>query len=262
MSKFVFSPHGKKTNKKNNSIDFSNLHNASSDKTASNDCNNSDNYDRYDEKTKLYYKALRHRKMDPILLLDIVDQPYFSYPYQWNPYTGNKLDKDPNGPLVFDPDTLIKYYYENRLNNLWVPEVQNGFEYFQGYYDVAVGAGQEIYIQSRGYNPDKYLFRLPIIDCYCDPKIDNNIVVTMGPKLSDAEIQEIEYEASKYPDNYYLNYGVRRPSLIQIKKLYDLAISNNSNVTNLEQQIIGNCNETDINIINRLAVDKLRTLVG
>ena len=36
-----------------------------------------------------------------------------------------EIIEDPRGPLYFDPDTLIYYFYNNRLNHLWIQENEN-----------------------------------------------------------------------------------------------------------------------------------------
>jgi hypothetical protein len=50
-----------------------------------------------------------------------------------------------------------------------------------------VGSGENINIIGRGECPEKYLFRLPIIDCYLE-KDYNKSIITMGPKLTIEEI--------------------------------------------------------------------------
>ena len=50
------------------------------------------------------------------------DKDLFEFEYEWDPYT-NKIKKDPNGPLYFDPNALINYFYTNRLNNLWIKDI-------------------------------------------------------------------------------------------------------------------------------------------
>ena len=68
--------------------------------------------------------------------------------------------------LYFDPNTLIHYFYINRLKNLWIDESIEDGNYYQGHYGYAVGNGPDFEIKGRGKHPDWYLFRLPIIDCY------------------------------------------------------------------------------------------------
>jgi hypothetical protein len=178
----------------------------------------------YDKRTYEYYRVLRMRLMDPILNLDLDTNTCFKFTEMWDPYTGERKGNDPNGPLCFHPDVLIKHFYTNRLNNLWVDESDEHGGYFQGRYDDAVGAGQDIFVQSRGHCPDKYLFRLPIIDCYLTSDHNNNII-TMGPTLTDKEIAEIDRLAQLHGDSYKIKFNQNRPSLVQIKKLYDESVS-------------------------------------
>lgn len=215
----------------------------------------------FDEKTMLYYKTMRFRKMDPIILADVDDDKCFKFYHQWNPYTGERLGIDPYGPLCFHPDSLVKYFYENRLNNLWVNEFnQNGIQY-EGYYEDAVGAGFDIYIQSRGFNPEKYLFRLPIIDCYWIPGMENEAVITMGPVLTDDEIKEIDKLAKKHGSYYLTQYRAPRPSLFAIKQLYDTAVSKKPPIIITSEMPPQQLNELYAKG-NRNAVDKLRTIRG
>lgn len=213
----------------------------------------------FDDKTMNYYKAMRYRKMDPIYLLDVDETKCFKFYHQWNPYNGERLDIDPYGPLCFHPDSLIKYFYENRLNNLWVNESQHNGVYYHGYYDDAVGAGPDIYIHSRGSNPEKYLFRLPIIDCYWLTDFQNEIVVTMGPMLTLDEIKEIDDLAKNCGNHYKSQYGANRPSLLEMKLLYDTAIAK-------EPSVITSDSSTNDELLyaqtNRMAVDKLRKMKG
>jgi hypothetical protein len=208
----------------------------------------------FDDKTMLYYAGLRKMKMDPVSFEELTDDNAFKFYQQWNPLTGERLDDDPYGPLYFHPDTLIKYFYTNRLNGLWVPETTtNGYTY-QGYYDTCVGAGSDIYIQSRGYNPEKYLFRLPIIDCYWPIDNPNDITITYGPKLTDDEIAMINYKA---PKTYI--YGYKRPNLLLMKKLYDNALAKNPTISDSEIGIsaLSYLPEERNNVVNRRCVDLL-----
>lgn len=215
----------------------------------------------YDKRTIEYYKVMRSRKMDPILSMDIDDKISFEYPYIWDPYTGNASHVlDPDGPLSFHPDVLIHYFYTNRLNNLWVEPVDdivNG--YFQGYYDMAVGTGENVAIQGRGEYPEKYLFRIPIIDCYLT-KDHNDMVVTMGPKLSDADIATIYNKALKLGDNYKLMFGRNRPNLIKMKEYYDQALSTKPSYDKDLSNISVEKKQEIYYKLNRVAVDCLRSM--
>ena len=218
-------------------------------------------YDKkYSHTTLEYYKAMRIRKMDPITMQDIESENVFAFKYMWDPYTGERLGEDPYGPLYFDPHNLIKYFYTNRLNGLWVEPVDVSSGYYEGYYDDALGCGEDMFINSRGYHPERYLFRLPIIDCYLTDD-HNNSIITMGPKLTNDEIQLIERLSNK--DNYRNLFGFNKekPNLIHIKKLYDQAISQTPSIT-----LIDNLSNEEIkklwNEANRKAVDNLVHLKG
>ena len=214
----------------------------------------------YDHKTTSYYRTLRERKMDPILLSEIDDKISFKFNDEWNPYNGERIGKDPYGPLCFHPDTLIRYFYVNRLNDLWVPESEQNGLYYEGMYDVAVGAGFDIYIQSRGYNPDKYLFRLPIIDCYWLKNLTGSNI-TMGPILTDEEVNKIDELAKKCGNSYYYQYKSGRPNLSEMKKLYDRAINKMPTIPfplGMTQQQLNDAYMK----ANRNAVDVLRSMRG
>ena len=167
------------------------------------------------------YTDYRKNKIDPLLHLSLpVEDKYsikdlFEFKYKWNPYTGERLDIiEPNGPLYFDPDTLIHYFYVNRLNNLWIKTNNN----FNGYYGDALGNGPNFIINGRGDFRNWYLFRLPIPDCYLYS--DHNLQsVTMGPILNDKEIKEIYIKAKRYGNNYFNLYKKKRPNLLTLKNI-------------------------------------------
>lgn len=175
----------------------------------------------YDPKTFDYYKRLREQKLDPFMLETCANP--FKFHFKWNPYTGERMTIDEVGPLCFDPDFLIRYFWTNRLQHLWVsPTVENGG--WQGYYDDAVGKGPDFNITGRGDHPEWHLFRLPIIDCYL-ARDHNDQLVTMGPMLSDKEVEEIYRLAKKNKDNYKNIFGKKRPDLLKIRYWYQQAIA-------------------------------------
>ena len=120
------------------------------------------------------------------------DKDLFKFKYKWNSYNGERInDLDENGPLCFDPNSLIHYFYINRLNNLWNEPYTDVFNnYIEGYYGDAVGNGPDFELSSRGKHLDWYLFRLPISDEYLN-RGHCFQSVTMGPKLTDIEIKNI-----------------------------------------------------------------------
>jgi hypothetical protein len=200
------------------------------------------NYDKkYNEYTTKLYRNMRELKYNVIShnTFDCDINTIFKFHHMWDPYTGERTEIDPFGPLCFHPDELIHFFYTRRLKMLWnePKDEQGGF--YEGYYGDAVGSGEEINIPGRGIHPELYLFRLPIDDCYLPP--DNDLsIITMGPKLTDEEIMIIEKLANKYHLNNYQNwYKKKRPSLSKIKKLYDVAISNKSDEKSNREAING-----------------------
>jgi hypothetical protein len=216
----------------------------------------------YNKQTTEFYRNMREKKYN-IISHDSFDcdiNNIFQFPYMWDPYTGERTEKDPHGSLYFHPDELIHFFYKRRLKMLWhEPKDENG-GFFQGYYGDAVGSGEEIEIPGRGIYPELYLFRLPIDDCYLPPDSDLS-VITMGPKLTDEEIVLIDELVEKYHKKYYQNcYRKKRPSLVQMKKLYDTAISKNPDLTKYGLKLEEMSDEKILelkNRANREAVDIL-----
>lgn len=178
------------------------------------------------------YKHFRIHKIDPITLEPIDPDNAFSFKYKWNPYTGEKLDEiDENGPLLFDCNSLIHYFYVNRLNNLWIPSHNEGDFFVEGHYGDAVGKYPDFNIAGRGTHKQWYLFRLPIIDCYV-PKNSSLKYITMGPVLSDKDLKKIYKLSNK--NSYKKNYKRKRPNLLKLKKIYDKAIDPFKQYDNLD----------------------------
>jgi len=177
------------------------------------------------------YIHFRRNKIDPILFIELpLDNmkinDVFTYKNKWNPYNGEIIEIDKNGPLYFDPNALVHYFYINRLNNLWINDSYENNEYIEGHYGDAVGNGPHFNINGRGNHPDWYLFRLPIIDCYLD-KNHCYQSVTMGPILNDDEIKRIFNLSKRYKKFFKETYGYKRPNLVEMKKIYDKAIDKN-----------------------------------
>lgn len=188
----------------------------------------------YDEQTDEFYRNMRENKYNVIshdkFAYD-VDQA-FKFEYMWDPYTGELKEKDIFGPLYFDPNELIYFFYKRRLKLLWNESKDENGGYYEGYYGDAVGSGENIHIQGRGLHPELYLFRLPIDDCYL-PKNSDLSIITMGPKLTLENIKQIDFLAETYHKNDYSNYyRKKRPSLEKIMELYNVAIDNR-----IEEQI-------------------------
>jgi hypothetical protein len=180
----------------------------------------------YNSSTMEFYRVLREKKMDTFMQSeDFKSECAFKFPYQWDPYTGERRELDPFGSLYFFPDDLIHLFYINRLNGLWTEPKDTANGYFQGMYGDALGAGTDINIIGRGHYPELYLFRLPIPDCYLTD--DHNIsFITMGPVLTRDELIEIDRLAeTHYRNNYALTYGRVRPSLLTMFTQYELALN-------------------------------------
>lgn len=184
----------------------------------------------YDDRTMKYYKTMRQCHIDPILNIEVNDKIAFKFDYQWDAYTGERTIKDPFGPLYFNPISLVYNYYIHRLDGLWKNECKVNGEYFEGYYDMLVGVGESMNIIGRGYYPELYLFRLPILDCYLTTD-HNKSIITFGPKLNDTEINIIEQLClTEEVKTEYMNiFGKNCPSIKTMKLLYDNAISNTVN---------------------------------
>ena len=205
------------------------------------------------------YESYRRNKIDPILLQELPlngmkENDLFKFEYEWDPYTGIRSNKkDPNGPLYFDPNALINYFYTNRLNNLWIKDYYDGNDYIQGHYGDALGKYPNFEIKGRGPHPEWYLFRLPIIDCYLE-KDSSLQIVTMGPILSAKEIKEIFNLSKRYKNFYKDTFGIKRPNILKMKELYDRAINPNTEFNNIDglsldeiQQIKFDLNSTAVN---------------
>lgn len=213
----------------------------------------------YDKETVQKYRILRKMKMDPITLMELDNDQCFKFKYKWDPYTGERLEEDNDGALCFDPDILIKHFYTKRLDKLWVAPIDETQGYYEGYYDDCVGAGEQFYISGRGPHPEWYIFRLPIIDCYLT-KDHNKQYITLGPKLTDEEIKEIEEKANLKPNNYKNLFGNSRPSIIEMKRLYDISISKEPSI--LIDNPSSSEDKSEYARINRDAVNSLINIKG
>lgn len=225
-------------------------------------------YDKeYDIQTTGWYKNMREKKYNIFTheLLDFDDRGSFKFHQTWDPITGERLENDPYGPLYFHPDDLIRFFYKRRLKMLWNEPKDDSNGYYEGYYGEAVGSGENIEAKGAGIKgicPELYLFRLPIDDCYLSPD-SNKSIISMGPKLTNEEVREIDELAVKYhKNNYYECFGKKRPSLVQIKKMYDQSISKYPDILNSDDTNVLSYEQKQ-NLkdkINREAVDILRNL--
>ena len=216
-----------------------------------------DNMSKYDKTTTETYRIKRLYHIDPLTDEEVLEHVAFKFYDIWDPYTGIRTSMnvngihtsiDLNGPLYFNAQKLYEYYFDNRYNGLW--NQPSGV--YEGYYGELLGTGLNLEIKSRGSNPQKYLFRLPIIDCYLP--IDHNYsLVTFGPLLTDLEIDLI--------DNILIK-GFIRPiiSLKKIKFYYDCALNNDVNNTEFLKyhKIWNNLSVTDaLDKFNRKYVNEL-----
>lgn len=178
---------------------------------------NLDIKEQYDKTTTETYRIKRLLKIDPITDMEISKDMIFEFKHKWNPYNGMRGDLDLVGPLCFNALNLYDYYYINRYKGLWTPS-QDGF---QGMYGDMVGCGKTGHVKSRGEHPEKYLFRLPIIDCYLPPSHSLSIV-TMGPELTEHEISQIDSVVLKsHPKKLNSKFA----SLSMLKYYYDCALN-------------------------------------
>jgi hypothetical protein len=223
-----------------------------------NDKLNRNNYKEFDKTTTESYRIKRLFKIDPITDTEIPEQLSFNFIHTWNPYNGLRGEPDIIGPLCFNAINLYDYFYSNRFKGLWNPPEGQ----FQGYYGDLVGTGKNINIKSRGSNPERYLYRLPIIDCYLSTN-HNYSIITMGPELTDNEISQIDSIILKsHPKKTNSKFA----SLTMLKYYYDRAIDispdpDSDEIKELNQKY-PNLSEKEINDkYNRYWVDKLVNLI-
>ncbi len=205
------------------------------------------------------YTNYHSNKIDPLIrtpLPIIENKKVYEYKYCWDPLTGEILGQDPRGPLYFDPDTLIHYFYTNRLKYLW----NEGDINFTGSYGDGLGNGPHFNIPGRGISLHYYLFRLPIPDAYCDNI--NTQQITIGPILDFNEIIKIYNLSLEYGNNYKNRFGRDRPNLIEIYDLYNDAIKKNTIDITLQNTLLLTQEELENNkyLPNKLAVDKLKSI--
>lgn len=195
----------------------------------------------YDDDTNTYYRLHRINKTDPITYAKLTDKTCFKFKYMWDPYTGNRSkNEDPYGPLCFSPISLLTHFYKNRLNKLWIDETDE----YMGTFSDGAGSGEDIEVPGRGIYPECYLFRLPVPNCYLK-KNHNLINITMGPKLTNSEICEIDRLIVKHwsSDRAYNNIYNKIDSLYILKCYYDIAIAKKPTKMDLSNVYIGSLEE-------------------
>jgi hypothetical protein len=201
------------------------------------------NSEDYDEITNEQYRILRLYKYDPITNEEIPKNLIFEFKEKWNPFIGERLEFDDNGPLCFNAWNLYHYYYSNRFKGLWYPPQ----EQYQGYYGDLLGSGKNIIINNKPC-PEKYLYRLPIIDCYLK-KSHNHSVITFAPILTNDEINQI--------DALITNLRKNKPKLILLKQYYDEAINPSPDVSELKKSKPSLSDKELAELYNKSFVDKL-----
>ena len=198
----------------------------------------------YDKTTTEHYRIMRIYKIDPITNEEIPPHLLFEFKEKWDPITGERNGLDEIGPLCFNALNLYEYFFKNRYNGLWYPPIDQ----YQGYYGDVIGSGANIKINSRGYNPQKYLYRLPIIDCYLMTTHSHSIV-TFGPKFTPEEIDQI--------DNIIKKYKSHNTTLKELKTCYDNALDDKPNIIELKKNF-PHLSDRELNEkYNRTWVDKL-----
>lgn len=218
----------------------------------------------YDPQTCDYYRILRKTGACPITGDEIEDQCAFKFPYEWDPYTGNRKTLDPYGPLHFNPDILIKHFFTTSLSKLYTEIIDTETGEKTGYYDDAVGNGPLFDVNSRGEHPEWYLFRLPITDCYLT-KDHNHMLITLGPELTGTDITMINNLAIKMGNTYVESFGCQRPNLIDMFKYYQVAIDPYPSIEFHEDYNSDMTKEKKDELrmrLNREAVDNLRRMRG
>jgi hypothetical protein len=200
---------------------------------------------RFDKMTTETYIVKRRLQRCALVDKEIPFGCKFSFKYMWNPLNGERCGIDKIGPLYFNVIELYNYYFTNRYNGLWTPSSYDPIlkQSYEGYYGDLVGSGKDIKINSRGFHPDKYLFRLPIHDCYLYED-HNHSVVTMGPLLTNDEIIEI--------DKIILNLSPQYKQLVKsyitlsaLKAMYDNALDENPDVSKLTTWVNNNNNSNN-----------------
>jgi len=211
----------------------------------------------YNYRTINYYITARKCHIDPILDMEVDPAIAFMYAKQWDSYTGDVSVIDPFGPLCFNPASLVYYFYSKRLDGLWKNAEDTKDGYFEGYYDRFVGSGKDMEIIGRDKYPELYLFRLPILDCYLTEE-HNQSVVTIGPLLSDEDIDKLESlcNNSTVQEFYKNSFGMNCPSIKKMKMLYDNAISK---TTTLPSNLPENCIKR-YNLPQHYYVDELKKI--
>jgi len=212
-----------KTDKNNNTNEF--VTNESTNNKIINKKYPNHNFNK--DTTEKYYNC-RINQLDAITGEPIENSKIIMFSYMWNPFTGKKIhQRDEYGPLCFNALILYEYYFVNRYKGLWIQEdtlcdIQNtyGIE--------IIGTGNNINENHAMFH--KYLYRLPIIDCYIPEKNSDikycnsyDLVTTIGPILTVNDIKKI--------DRIVHIHDPTRTPLKYLKELYDGALDNHPDIT-------------------------------
>lgn len=218
----------------------------------------------YDDTTCVQFRSFRINRIDPMTYTELGETNVFKFAKMWDPYTGIRSETDDfYGPLYFHPINLLIYFYEYRLRGLWI-ETNDGYE---GYYGDGLGAGEDFTIPCRGIYPERYLFRLPIIDCYLK-KGHKLSLITMGPCLTDREMCEMDrILVRSWSNDYdYIRIYNKIGSLFKLKHYYDVAMAKKPLEMDLSGLELGDrdfaLKQNDPNsYINRMAVEVLKKMI-
>jgi hypothetical protein len=219
-----------------NFIDFTNEKN---DKTLN---------DEYNLTTTEKYRVKRILEIDALTDQEIKQNNMtFKYYNKWNPYNGEITGIDEIGPLCFNALTLYNYYLKNCLNGLWMqPDL-----FYEGTYGEYLGCGKTFSLLSRNESPEKYIFRIPIIDCYILKIYENKNIITYGPELTEDDINAIDI---------LIEPKIKMP-LKTIKYYYDMALSENPDYIVNAKCNHYNKNMTQKENMNKYYVDQLFKIV-
>jgi hypothetical protein len=194
------------------------------------------NYDKFDNTTSETYRVMRELHIDPITHEKVPENLAFKFEYMWDPITGDRLEKDPNGSLYFNCINLYINFYYNRLRMLWTDgDVVDNIQY-EGYYGDGLCSGDDLYVPSRGISKHLHLFRLPIIDCYLEKDFDLS-VITMGPKINDDEINLIHDKIDIYMKKNKTKKYKKIYDLKKIRDLYNTAISKTTDYKDAQKAV-------------------------
>ena len=179
----------------------------------------------YDENTKKYC-IYRKLNIDP-LSLEVMDSSYpvFKIYKIWDAYNGEFKENDPFGPLCFDPINLAIYFWTNRYVHL----LKDSDDVNNISTDDGLGAGVNFIVNGKGQYPERYLWRIPVVDCYIEKtnSVKENAFLSsipkMGPILLRKDIIELDCLVKKCA-KLYPNRLSRIPDLLGIFDIYHIAI--------------------------------------